>query len=299
MARKEKKPAPSGKASHRRTREENPPLPNVKVLWQQSLSLIRKNKKFFAVFTLAYALLNLLFIQSSNGFDLKQAQELIGDSVGGTLPTSLALYSELIGSSARLKSQTASLYQFIIILLFGLAMIYGIRHMYGQESKKVSVKTAFYKGMTPIVPVLLVLMVLALQLLPLSIGSGLYSTVINGGLAVTSLERIIWLVFMISTALLSLYLVSGSVFALIIVTLPDMTPMRALRSSRELVRFRRLQVIRKLVFLALALLIVLGIFIVPFIALVPALAQTAFFIASMIALPLALTYLYSLYRNML
>lgn len=299
MAEKSVKLTKEDKAAQKRTRADNPPLPNVKVLSQQALDLIRKNKKFFAVFTLAYALLNLLFIQSSNGFDLRQAQELVGNSVGGTLPTSLALYSELIGSSTKLKSQTASLYQFIIVFLFSLALIYGIRHMYGQEAKKVSVKTAFYKGMTPVVPVLFVLMVLALQLLPLSIGSGLYSTVVNGGLAVNTLEQILWLVFVISTALLSLYLVSGSLFALIIVTLPDMKPIQALRSSRELVRFRRLQVIRKLVFIALALLVVLGIFVVPFIAFVPSLAQAAFFIASMVALPLALTYLYSLYRNML
>ena len=59
-------------------------------------------------------------------------------------------------------------------------------------------------------------------------------------------------------------------FALYIVTLPDMTPMKALRSARELVRYRRWTVLRKVLFLPLMLLVVAAIIMVPIIILADA-----------------------------
>ncbi len=47
-------------------------------------------------------------------------------------------------------------------------------------------------------------------------------------------------------AMLTLIYVKSSLFALYIVTLPDMTPMKALRSARELARYRRWTVLRKI-----------------------------------------------------
>lgn len=284
----------------KRIKSTKPKLPSIRALGRQTVNILRQNKKFFLIFTLLYAVLSFIFIQTAvTGINLTEARDLIGDSLGGTVPASLALYIGLIGTSSQFSNQIAALYQFIIIMIFSLAVVYGLRHMYGKTARRVTVKESLYKGMTPLVPVLLVLTVLALQFLPLSIGSSIYATVVNAGLAVTSIERIFWLLFVVLLGLLTLYLISGSIFGLFIVTLPDMTPMRALRASRELVRFRRLEVIRKLVILPIVLLVLLGIVVVPFIALVPSVAQVVFFVASALVLPTVLTYMYNLYRSML
>lgn len=299
MARILQSPQYSSFRLQKRIKTTKPKLPSTKALCQQTVQILKGNKKFFAIFTILYGVLTFVFIQSSvSTIDLAEAQRLIGNNLGA-LPTSLVLYSGLLTNSIQVSSQIAALYQFVLILIFSLAVIYGLRHMYGKQARKVGVKESLYKGMTPLIPILLVLAVVALQLLPMSLGTSIYSTVINAGLAVTGIERMVWLVFMLLLALLTLYMISSSLFALFIVTLPNMTPMRALRASRELVRFRRLEVIRKLILLPLILLILLGIVVVPFIAFLPAAAQPVFFVASALVLPTVLTYLYNLYRSML
>ena len=55
-------------------------------------------------------------------------------------------------------------------------------------------------------------------------------------IAIGALEKAIWWIFLGLTGLLSAYMISSSVFALFISTLPNMTPMKALRSARNLVR---------------------------------------------------------------
>ncbi len=300
MARKLKDPFYSSFRLQKRIKTTKPKLPSVKKLLRQTLAIMTANKRFFLVYTILYGILSFVFIQSSaNTINLSEAQQVISESVGGRFPSSLLLYSGLITNSIKINSQMAAWYQFVLILVFSLAVIYGLRHMYGEEARRVTVKESLYKGMTPLVPIVLVLGVVALQLLPLSLGSSVYATVIGSGLAVTAVERVFWLIFLLLLALLTIYLISSSVFALFIVTLPNMTPMRALRAARELVRFRRLEVIRKIVLLPLVLLILLGIVVVPFIAFLPVVAQAVFLVASALVLPVVLTYLYNLYRKML
>lgn len=285
----------------KRIKTSKPKLPSVKVLSLQSWTMFKQNKRFFIIFTVVYGLVMYFFIQSSaaNIVDLSEAKKSLQGTFGGVLQTSLVLYAGLISTSAQIGSQLLAIYQFIIVLIFGLAIIYGLRFMYGDSPRKVTVKEALYKGMTPLVPVLLVLAVLTLQFLPLSLGSSLYASVTRQGLAITSVERLFWVVFVGLLLVLTIYMISATLFALFIVTLPDMTPMAALRASRELVRYRRLQVIRKILFLPLVMLIVLGILVVPFIAVIPSIAQIIFFIASALVLPVTITYLYNLYRSML
>ncbi len=300
MARKLATPKYKSFRLQKRIKSSQPKLPNVLKLSQQTLQIMKQNKRFFLIFILVYGLLSFILVQSSSGLNtVQQAKELVGGQLGNTLPTNVLLYVNLITVSTQFSNQLIGLYQFILVLIFSLAFIYGLRHMYGKRNQKVSVKESLYKGMTPLVPILLILLVLALELLPLSLGSSLYATVVGNGLAVVLVERIAWTLLLILLALLSLYLLSGSLFALFIITLPDMTPMRALRNSRELVRHRRLEVIRKIIFVPIVMILVLGIVVVPFIAWLPGVSQIVFYVATAVAFPLVLTYMYNLYRSML
>jgi hypothetical protein len=144
-----------------------------------------------------------------------------------------------------------------------------------------------------------VLFVIGIQLLPLLAGNWLYATVIGGGIAVTGLEKLIWILLVILLILLSLYMVSSSVFALYISTLPDMTPLSALRSAREIVRYRRWVVMRKVLFLPVCLLIIGALIMVPLIIFVTPLAEWVYFGLSMLSLAVIHSYMYSLYRELL
>jgi hypothetical protein len=75
--------------------------------------------------------------------------------------------------------------------------------------------------------------------------------------------------------------------------------MEALRSARELVRYRRWAVLRKIVFLPVALLVIGAAITIPAIYLITSFAGIVFFVLSMIGLAVIHSYMYRLYRELL
>jgi hypothetical protein len=94
-------------------------------------------------------------------------------------------------------------------------------------------------------------------------------------------------------------MICASVFAAYIVTLPDMMPRQALRSARDLVRYRRLLVIRRLLFMPVFIFLVLGIVMTPLILWLSFIVPAVFLCLTALAVLFAHTYLYSLYRGLL
>jgi hypothetical protein len=276
-------------------------LPNIYRLTRATTQILWTHKKTLAGITLVYGLLNLVLVQGIAGnSDLGNIKHTLDQIFTGhlaSLASGLSVFALLVSSAGNSSSPTAGAYQFFLGLIGSLAMIWALRQLL--SGKKLRFRDAYYRGMYPLVPFVLVLVVIALQLIPLLVGSTLYSIVITNGIAVAAGEKLAWAVLFALLALLSFYLVSSSLFALYIVTLPGMTPMRALRSARELVHKRRWTVLRKVISLPVILLIVAAVIMVPIIVWLTPLAQWTFFILTMAALLAAHTYMYTLYRELL
>lgn len=268
---------------------------------KRALNLLWQHKKFLFVLVLIYGVLNIIFVRGfSGGADvgnLKDTLNQLFTGNWGSLYSSLTVFALLVTSSGNTSSDVAGAYQMVLVLLVSLAIVWSLRQF--MVGARIRVRDAFYQGMYPLVPVLLVLVVIGLQFLPLLIGSSLYSIVINNGIAVDALEKTLFALLYACLALLSLYMVSSSVFALYIATLPDMTPMKALRSARELVRFRRFSVLRKVLFLPLMLLIGAAVIMVPIIIFLTPAAEWVFFVLTMFGIVIIHAYMYTLYRELL
>ncbi|HVX23987.1 MAG TPA: hypothetical protein VG992_01450, partial [Candidatus Saccharimonadales bacterium] len=296
------------KSSHkrfhfRRDKFTKPPvrLPGVWKLTKASLNLLWQNKKLFFGITLIYGLLSLLLVQGlTGGSQISSLKTTINQALKGhtgNLASGLGAFGLLVSSAGSGTSTDSGPYEFFLILMVSLAVIWGLRQVIG--GVKVQIRDAYYRGMYPMIPFILVLLTIGLQLLPLLVGTLLYGVVVSGGIAVYAVEKVFWAVLWIGFAIWSLYLVTSSVFALYIVTLPDMTPMKALRSARPLVRYRRLMVLRKLLWLPLALFAVAAVIMAPIIVWLTPLAQWVFFLLTMLAVAIIHSYLYNLYRELL
>lgn len=308
-----KKPAPKTVAKPRRLSK--PPkgrlarlrykhpvkLPNVWQLTRAAAGVLWQHKRLFAGITLVYGLLNLVLVQglasSADVSSLKDGFNQVFTGHFGALASSLSTFAALVGSAGNGSSPTAGAYQLFLGITTSLAVIWALRQLFA--GSRLRVRDTYYQGMSPLVPFILVLVVIGLQLIPLLLGGALYSTVITNGIAVHGAEKLGWALLYAVLALLSLYMVSSSLFALYIVTLPDMTPIKALRSARQLVRFRRWTVLRKILCLPIVLLVVAAVIMVPIIIWLTPLAQWVFFLLTMFALVAAHTYLYNLYRELL
>ena len=277
-----------------------PKLGSVLVLTKKTGILLWQQKRIFIGLTLVYGLLNLVLAQGLSGTDianlkLQLSQVFTGNF--GVVTSSLVVFASLIGSAGNTTSNTAGAYQLFLTLLASLTIIWALRQSVSGRIFKL--RDAYYKGMSPLIPFVLVLLVIGLELLPMAIGSTLYSIVTTQGIAHGTFEKLVWGILFGSLSLLSLYLLASSLFALYIVTLPDMTPLKALRSARELVRGRRWTVLRKVLFLPLLLLIVAAVIMLPFIIWATPLAKYVYFVLSMFTLIAVHGYMYHLYRDLL
>lgn len=294
------KPAYRSFRLHRRIKGEA--LPGAFRLFQSSVLTLAKHWKLFAAVALIYGALNFVLVQGLQFAigGVSESKSILDEVFAGNwgqLASGLTIFMYFLGSMGDTSTPTAGVYQFILTLIISLAVIWLLRQVYAGNA--VRARDGFYRGMAPLVQFVLVLLVVGVQLIPLALGLLLYSNVTSTGVAATGLEQLLWAVLAFLLSLVSLYMITSSVFALYVVTLPDMTPMRALRSARQLVANRRWMVMRKILFLPLAVVVVAAVIVVPFILFVTPLAAWVFMALSMVFLPFAHSYLYALYRAML
>lgn len=276
------------------------PLPSAWKITRLSGALLWKHKTLFGGVLLIYALLQIVLVQGIFGADFRETSKLAEDAFGeqwNGLASGLTLFTYLVGSAGQTNTAEASVYQSILLLIVSLATIWALRQVLAGHS--VRIRDAYYKGMHPLIPFVLVLMVVLLQTLPLLIGAWLYQAVVASGIAVTGVEQAFWIMIFLLFATLSVYMICSSLFALYIATLADMTPMNALRSARGLVLHRRWSVFRKLLFLLVVLLVGLALVLVPVIVMYAPAAPIVFYALGVLVVGFVHAYIYTLYRELL
>ncbi len=276
-------------------------LPSVFYLTKKTALALWENRVLFGIIALVYAVLTVIFVQGlSSGINtssLKSGLEHLAHGDFQVLLSNLGVFAILVSSAASTTSPVSGAYQFLLALITTLAVIWAIRQRL--SGSHIRLRDVYYKGMYPLIPFILVLFVICVQLLPLVIGAKLYDIVITNGIAVHLIEKLFWLALFIILAFWSLFMVSSSIFGLYIVTLPDMTPLAALRSAKGVVRYRRWTILRKILWLPMVLLIITAIIMLPVIAFVASLAQWVLFFLSMTGLVVVNVYMYILYRELL
>ena len=274
-------------------------LPNSFKLMRGTFGLMRKNWKVFLGIVLIYGALNLLLVQSFNAVDVNQTKTNL-DSLNtgrfGSIVSSLMLFIYMSSSSGNINNTTAGAYQLILTIVTSLALIWTFRQAYAQ--KPIRIRDGFYWGMYPLVPFILVIAVAIFQLLPIVVGGYLYNLVTTG-IVSTGIETTLWAILLALLALASLYMLTATLFALYIVCLPNVEPMQAIKSARELVQYRRWTIMRKILFLPVFLFVSATILIVPLIFVAPVIASVTFLLTSMVGLPVIHGYMYRLYRELL
>jgi hypothetical protein len=269
-------------------------------IFKQSISVVIEEWRFFLIALIIYTVLTIIFVKgisNTNFADLKTSLHTILHGKESGAKANLSLFGLLISTTGSTSSASASVYQTLLLFIFSLVTIWGLRHNFA--AKKLRVKDALYKGLYPIIPFILICLTILIDTIPLFAGLFLYGITINDGVAVNVVEKIVWIVICGSLICLTIYFLTSSIFALYIVALPDVKPMQALRSARHLVRYRRWPILRKLLFLPVSLVIVVGIIIIPTIIFVPIITDWTFFVLSLMAVLYANTYLYFLYRDLL
>jgi len=276
-------------------------LPSSVKLVIQVFNILRKYWQPLGGIVLIYLLLNIIF---ASGFsNLTSSVDSIRTNLANSPAQSskwlnvLGGFTALVGSGGSSSSATGSVLQSVLFILVSLVIIWALRQLLAGH--KISVKQAYYHGPNPLVPFLLVLGVIFIQLLPVTLGTAAAQFILGSVTTGGAFISVLFVIIFVFLAAWSLYMVCGSIFALYIVTLPEMMPRDALRSAKSLVIYRRGPIIRKLIFLLLCVLVLMGVIVIPLIIFAAGLVAPVFFILSMLAILFAHTFLYSLYRSLL
>jgi hypothetical protein len=255
----------------------------------QSLKFIRTHWRPLGGIVLVYGLINLIF---ASGI-VSNASSVVNSFDSNHFSDALNGFGSIISGGS---SNQAPAMQSILLVIESLVIIWALRHLFSNE--QIKVKEAYYHSTTPLIPFILVLILIILQLLPLTLSSAVLAIVLSSVTGNAVIEIIFTSLFILMS-FWSLYMLTSSIFALYIVTLPNMHPRSALRSAKNLVHFRRWQVVRRILFLPLFIIIFMGVLIVPLILYAKFLVTPTFFALSMLAILFTHTYLYSLYKGLL
>ena len=270
-------------------------------LTSESFRILTSRWRVLGGIVLVYLVLNIFFASGISG--LNSAVDTIKADLNnvGThahpLASGLGGFLSLVSSAGSSSSATGSALQAILIIMESLVIIWALRQLSAGKSFKV--KDAYYNSTTPLVPFLLVIAVIIVQFIPISFGSALVAGLTSTPGLITGLWYVLLLGIFGALAAWSVYMVSASIFGLYIVTLPGMQPRAALRSARNLVRFRRWLVLRRVLFLPILLLVVSGAIIIPLILYATFLVAPVFYVLSAVGILFVHTYLYNLYRGLL
>ncbi len=277
------------------------PLIGAPKLLRETSRIIFRNKRLFGGIALVNMLLSFVFVQGlGSSVNLNEFKDSFLDLWGedaGRFTTSFALFGYMISAVGNGASEGAGAYQLFFALITSLAVIWAVRQI--KAGEKPRLREAYYKGMYPLVPFVLVLVVVGLQLIPLLIGNLTYSVVTTNELATTVIEKVVWIVLFFVLALLSLYMIASSSIALYIATLPEMTPLKALRSARELVLHRRVALMLRVVALPLVLGLLSLLIFIPLLMVAIPVASILFMFISSFYLVIVHVYMYVLYRSLL
>lgn len=279
-----------------------PKLPSSFAVFAEGLRTLKAHTKLFLGILFWYGFINIVFIQGlSTGGDVSSVKSALDNVYSGGLGhvlSGLGSFAYLLSTSTSSSSGASTgLVQFIWVVMVSLVLIWALRQVYAKQ--KVRVRDGFYNGTYPFIPVMLVLFVIGAELIPFIVGGSIFSAVVNNGIATSTLQIVIWALMLLALTAVSIYLVCSSFFALYIACLPDVTPMQALRSARELVAARRWTILRKILFLPLVLVLANIAIMLPIILLIPVVATWIFAVIMMFNLAIAHSYYYALYRSLL
>jgi hypothetical protein len=229
------------------------------------------NRRIFISLALVYAVITVLMVGMASQDTYSTLKETLNTSGGDFLAgvwgevgkAGLLFISALTGRFSQTLSDVQQVYVALITLMTWLTSIWLLRNILAGH--KVKLKDGLYSSGSPILATFLVALLLLIQLFPAALALIGYVAAVSSGLLAGGVEAMLfWFAAGLLIAL-SLYWITSTFFALVIVTLPGMYPMQAIRTAGELVIGRRLRILLRLLWMAAGILISWGLIMIPMI----------------------------------
>lgn len=157
------------------------------------------------------------------------------------------------------------IFMLFLFLVIWLVTIYLLRHF--MAGGKPRLRDGLYNALSPLISTLLVFVLIFVQAIPLMLVIITYSAAVNTGFLDTPFYALVYFIFAALMIIISTYLLSSSLIALVAVTAPGMYPMRAVFSASDLMAGRRVKFIVRVIYLIFVIALVYTLVMTPIILL--------------------------------
>lgn len=180
--------------------------------------------------------------------------ELFSGNWGQLGKATVLLAGGVTGAFEGSPSDAQVIFSVLIGIVLWLTTIWLLRSYIADQKAKL--RDGLYNSGAPLLPMILVSFLIILQLIPAALAAVGFSAGVASGLLNSGIEAMLFWVAAALLVALSCYWLTGTLFALVVATLPGMYPMRAVMIAGDLVVGRRLRIMLRLFWLVLT--IVLG-----------------------------------------
>lgn len=228
-------------------------------------------RKTFVLLAVLYAVLYglLVGVQSQDTFtqlsdSLSEAGAEITSGEWGAVDQAGALLVSMATAGASSDvSEGQQIFSVLVSLLVWLASVWMLRNLLAGH--KVKLRDGLYNSGAPLFATVVIALVMAVQLIPVALAVIGYNAASTSGLLDAGAVAMLFWIAAGLLGILSLYWITASLFALIIITIPGMYPMQALKSAGELVLGRRVRILLRWLWMALMIGLTWVIVLIPFI----------------------------------
>lgn len=232
----------------------------AKTIWQ--------HRKTFLLLAVLYALLSGLLAGLGSQDAYTQLGELVkqgGEGIVGNLGQASLLLVAAVGGALNNTNATDAqkVFGFLLGLLLWMTVVWLLRAY--QAGTAPRLRDGLYSSGSPLLATFSVAMIGVVQLLPIAIAMIGFAAASSYGLFDGGLPAMLFWVVAALLTCLSLYWLTSTFIAMVVVTLPGMYPMRAIKIAGDLVVGRRVRILLRLVWMFFVTIVAWAIIMVPII----------------------------------
>lgn len=276
----------------------------LRVLWNRKWAYIRLVVLFVVLVIVAIGAMQTANIGTANSLLDSVNKEGGGNIIGPVMRAASTVMSGLNGALNGNLSDVQYIYLSALLILGLLTVVWMLRQQLA--GNKVNVRDGLYNAATPIAAQYALVGIALLQLVPFALVSLVYMSALSVGLLDGGIESAMFSIALFLVAVITLYFMTTTLFAMFIATIPGTYPLKAYRAARQLVTGQRLRLLMRLLWMLVIVVVAMFLILMPIIIII-----NSFSLGSSLLIPLAFqivltacilygtAYGYLLYRRMI
>jgi len=268
-----RRPHRSFRRTYRRDYVRSLRLPGYWAFTNEVRKTLWANKRLFLLLALTYAVLTAAFVGFASQDTYTELSEsistanesLLQGDVGKVGQAGVLLATGMVGAFNQTPTDAQKIFAGILALMVWLTTVWLLRAIL--SGRKPKLRDGLYNGSAPLLSSLLIGFLVVLQLLPVAVAAIAFGAAVSTGVLLGGVETMLFWTVAGMLGLLSLYWITGSMIALVVVTLPGMYPIQAVRTAGDLVVGRRVRVLLRFLWVCAISIVVWAIIMIPIILL--------------------------------